>query len=83
MPASESSTRHVRAREGKDAEHLFKLSKAGVIESTDGGNTWSKPIPLPKGLKDSEGAWIEYDPRNDLLYVLKPGGDLYKLSRRK
>src|SRR5262249_6794794 len=74
---------HDRVR-GKDSRHLFELSRAGVIESTDGGNTWSKPIPLPKALKGSEsGAWIEYDPKNDLLYVLKPGGDLYKLSRRK
>jgi len=73
---------HDRVR-GKGARHLFELNRAGVIESTDGGDTWSKPIPLPKGLKGGEGAWIEYDPKNDLLYVMKAGGDLYKLSRRK
>jgi hypothetical protein len=69
---------------GKNARHEFKLTGAGIVESTDGGATWSAPIALPKELKGAEGrAWIEYDPKNDLLYVMKTGGDLYKLTRRK
>jgi hypothetical protein len=69
---------------GKGARHVFKLTEAGIVESTDGGANWSAPIALPKSLKDSEGrTWIEYDPKGDILYVMKTGGDLYKLTRRK
>jgi hypothetical protein len=69
---------------GKDARHVLKLTKAGVVESSDGGTTWSKPIALPKNVKGAEGqSWIEYDPKNDIVYVMKQSGDLYKLARRK
>jgi hypothetical protein len=69
---------------GKDAKHLFVLTSAGVIESTDGGATWSKPLAVPKELKGvSALTWLEYDPKNDLLYVMKMGSDLYKLPRSK
>ena len=75
--------RHVRVR-GKDARHVFELTRAGIVESTDGGATWSEPVALPKQLKDTGGVtWIEYDPKHDILYVMQPGGDLYKLERRK
>jgi hypothetical protein len=69
---------------GKDARHAFKLTKAGIVESTDGGATWPRPLALPKGLKGNTGqAWIEYDPKSDILYVMKTGSDLYRLTRRK
>jgi hypothetical protein len=55
-----------------------------VIESTDSGATWTKPIAVPKELKGvSALTWLEYDPKNDLLYVMKMGSDLYKLPRGK
>jgi photosystem II stability/assembly factor-like uncharacterized protein len=67
---------------GKDGKHLFVLTTAGIIESTDGGATWSGPIALPKGLKGAGGlAWLEYDPKGNFLYVMKMGSDLYKLAR--
>jgi photosystem II stability/assembly factor-like uncharacterized protein len=67
---------------GKDAKQLFVLTNAGVIESTDAGVTWSKPLAVPKELKGiSMLTWLDYDPKNDLLYVMKMGSDLYKLSR--
>jgi hypothetical protein len=69
---------------GKDARHMFVLTKAGIVESTDGGTSWSEPIALPKDLKDvSAPTWIEYDPPRDVLYVLTKGSDLYKLARKK
>ena len=69
---------------GKDAKHLFVLTSAGVIESTDGGAKWGKPLPVPKQLKGvSPLTWLEYDPKNDLLYVMKMGSDLYKLPHPK
>jgi photosystem II stability/assembly factor-like uncharacterized protein len=69
---------------GKDAKHLFVLTSAGIVESTDGGASWSKPITLPKELKGvSALTWFEYDPKNDVLYVMKMGSELYKISRKK
>jgi photosystem II stability/assembly factor-like uncharacterized protein len=69
---------------GKDAKQLFVLTSAGVVESTDGGSTWSKPIAVPKGLKGvTPLTWLDYDPKSDVLYVMKMESDLYKLSRGK
>jgi hypothetical protein len=83
LALKDKDERHERVR-GKDAKHLFEVGRLGILESTDGGNTWSKPIALPRQLKDARGdVWLEYDPKNDLLYVMKTGGDLYKLARRK
>jgi hypothetical protein len=68
---------------GKDANHLFVLTSAGIIESTDVGKNWSKPIALPKELKGvSPLTWMEYDPKNDVLYVMKMSSELYKMSRK-
>lgn len=67
---------------GKDSRHLFVLTGAGVVESADGGATWAKPVPLPKELKGvSPLTWLDYDPGNDVLYVMKMGTELYKMPR--
>lgn len=67
---------------GKGAKHLFVLTGAGVVESTDAGATWSAPIALPKALKGGSGlTWLEYDPTADVLYVMKMGSELYALDR--
>ena len=69
---------------GKDAKHMFILTGAGIIETIDGGATWSKPIAPPKDLKGVGGlTWLAYDPKNDVLYLMKMGSDLFKLTRRK
>jgi photosystem II stability/assembly factor-like uncharacterized protein len=69
---------------GKDAKHLFVLTNGGVIESTDAGATWGKPVAVPKDLKGVSGlTWLDYDPKGDLLYLMKMGSDLYKLPRTK
>jgi photosystem II stability/assembly factor-like uncharacterized protein len=66
---------------GKDDKHLFVLAGAGILESRDGGDTWARPIAAPKGLKGVGGlTWIEYDPKGELLYIMKMGSDLYQLS---
>ncbi len=68
---------------GKDANQMFVLSGAGIVESNDGGATWSAPIPPPKGLKGTAGlTWLAYDAKNDLLYLMKMGSDLYRLDRK-
>ena len=67
---------------GKDAKHLFVLTGAGVVESTDGGATWAKAVAVPKDLKGvSALTWLDYDPVNDVLYVMKMTSELYKLVR--
>jgi hypothetical protein len=69
---------------GKDAKQLFVLTKEGIIESTDGGAAWSKPVALPKELKGpSPLTWLEYDPKHDVLYVMQMGSDLYKMARQR
>jgi photosystem II stability/assembly factor-like uncharacterized protein len=68
---------------GKDAKHLLVLTKTGVIESTDGGGTWSKPIPLPNWKGYAGLHWLDYDPKQEIFYVMKMGSDLYKLPRPK
>jgi photosystem II stability/assembly factor-like uncharacterized protein len=69
---------------GKDAKHMFILTNAGVIETTDGGATWTKPLAIPKEMKGvSPLTWLDYDPKNDVLYVMKMTSDLYKLPRSK
>jgi hypothetical protein len=69
---------------GKDAKHLFVLTKAGVVESTDGGATWSRPLAPPQAMKGIGGlSWLEYDPQSDVLYLMKMGSDLYRLTRGK
>jgi hypothetical protein len=68
---------------GKDAKQIFVLTGAGIVESTDGGLTWTKPIPIPPELKGvSPLTWMAYDPKNDVLYVMKMTSELYKLSKR-
>jgi len=67
---------------GKRPEQLFVLTPAGVISSPDSGATWSKPVPLPKEMKGwSPLTWLDYDPVNDALYVMKMGSELYRLRQ--
>jgi hypothetical protein len=67
---------------GKDARHLFVLTGAGIVESTDGGTTWSKPVPLPGAMKGGGPlTWIAFDPTRDVLYVMKMGSDLFRMAR--
>jgi hypothetical protein len=75
--------KQVRALQTKNAKHRFALTDSGIKESTDGGKTWSKPIPPPKGFVITSKTWVEYDAKHDVLYLMKPGSDLYKLARGK
>jgi photosystem II stability/assembly factor-like uncharacterized protein len=69
---------------GKEAKQMFVLTGAGVVESTDGGGTWSEPVVVPKELKGVTAlTWMEYDPVHDALYVMKMGSDLYRMERAK
>jgi hypothetical protein len=69
---------------GKEAKQMFVLTGAGVVESTDDGATWAKPIAPPAALKGvSALTWIDYDPMNDVLYIMKMGSDLYRMDRTK
>ena len=66
---------------GKTAEQLFVLTGAGIVESNDGGKSWSKALPVPKEMKGiSTLSWMEYDPTRDLLYVMRMDTQLYQLG---
>jgi hypothetical protein len=68
---------------GTDDSQMFVLTGSGIVESTDGGATWSKPLELPKEVKAGGPlTWIEYDPKNDILYAMKMGSQLYKRARK-
>jgi hypothetical protein len=64
---------------GKSAQHFFVVTEKGVLETTDGGANWAKPIPLPKAVKAGK-AWLSYDPGHATLYVMQMDSDLYRLS---
>lgn len=67
---------------GKTAKHMFVLTKAGPVESTDCGTTWSAPLAPPSDMKGLGGlSWLEYDPQHDTLYLMKMGSDLYVARR--
>jgi hypothetical protein len=67
---------------GKDARHLFVLTGTGIVESSDGGAAWSKPIPLPAAMKGGGPlTWIAYDPARKVLYAMKMGSDLFRMAR--
>lgn len=69
---------------GKEPRQMFVLTKDAVVESADGGATWGTPLPLPKEVKGgSPLTWLDYDPKNDVLYVMKMTSDLYRLARGK
>ena len=68
---------------GKDAKQMFALTGAGVVETTDGGVTWSKAIAIPAEMKGvSPLTWLAFDPKNDVLYVMKMTSELYKMTKR-
>jgi hypothetical protein len=67
---------------GTDDKRVFVLTGAGVVESADGGRSWSKPVAPPEGLGGTGGlTWLAYDAKGDALYLMKMGGDLFKLER--
>jgi hypothetical protein len=69
---------------GKDAKHLFVLTGGGIVESNDGGATWSKAIAPPKDLKGVGGlTWLDFDPTSNTLYLMKMGSDLFTLRMAK
>ena len=67
---------------GKDGKHFFVLAVDGILESTDGSQTWSKPIAVPGDIKNSKLSWLAYDAKHDTLYVMKMGSELYKMERK-
>jgi|GEM_PF-6661009 len=71
------------ADKARDAKHLFVLAETSIKESRDGGATWLKSISAPKGFVMTSCTWVDYDATNDVVYLMKPGSDLYKLARRK
>lgn len=67
---------------GKSAKHMFVLTGTSVMKTTDGGMSWERVEAIPKELKGvSPLTWLEYDPINDVVYVMKMTSELFKLPR--
>jgi hypothetical protein len=68
---------------GKDSQHQLILTTTGIRESKDGGASWESTIPLPTGMKGAGTlSWVDYDPQNDIVYVMKMTSELYQLRRK-
>ncbi|MFO0864321.1 MAG: hypothetical protein U0744_06630 [Gemmataceae bacterium] len=66
---------------GKDEKHMFVLTPAGIISTTDGGSQWSQPIAPPRDMKGlGQLSWIGYDAKNNILYLMKMTSDLYRMK---
>jgi photosystem II stability/assembly factor-like uncharacterized protein len=66
---------------GKDEKQLFVLTPSGVVMSTDGGEKWSAPLVPPKEMKGlGPLSWIAFDTRNNIIYLMKMGSDLYRIK---
>src|SRR5262249_54042278 len=71
------------AEKKRDPRHLFVLAETCIKESRGGGVRLLTPISLPRDFVVTSSTWVEYDATNDVVYLMKPGSDLYKLARRK
>jgi len=50
----------------------------------DGGSSLSRSIAISKELKGvSPPSWLEYDPKHDVLYVMKMTSELFRMVRVK
>jgi len=68
---------------GADAMHQFILTSGGIRESGDGGATWEAPIAAPAGMNGIGGlSWVDYDSKNDILYVMKMTSELYQMKKK-
>ncbi|MEX2186474.1 MAG: hypothetical protein WD875_06760 [Pirellulales bacterium] len=67
---------------GKNASHLLVLTTRGIVESRDGGASWSEPTALPKGVQsNSPLTWIAYDAGRDVVYLAQMGAPMFRLKR--
>ena len=70
---------------GKDEKHIVVANKAGVHETTDGGQSWSLVAPLPDLFKNPPGpGWFlnfAFDPVNNIFYASWMGKPLYRYER--
>lgn len=70
---------------GKDEKHVVVAGKGGIMETTDGGQTWSLVAALPDPYKSPPGSgWflnLAFDPVNNLFYASWMGKPTYRYRR--
>jgi photosystem II stability/assembly factor-like uncharacterized protein len=69
---------------GKDEKQIIVATKAGLSETTDGGETWKTVAPLPPGYEFSPTGWFVnfgFDPVRNILYVSRMGKAAMKYER--
>jgi len=65
---------------GKTKDHMFVLTADGIVETNDGGASWLEAISVPHELNGVGLTWLDYDPKEGRLYLMRMGSELYQLT---
>jgi len=69
----------------KDEKHFAAAGSKGILETTDGGETW-KPIgPLPEKFSMPKPGWfanVDWDPARGIFYASQMGKGTFKLETK-
>jgi photosystem II stability/assembly factor-like uncharacterized protein len=71
---------------GKDEKNIVVVTKAGLTETTDGGQSWTVAAPLPSqpGYEFSPNGWFVnfgWDPVHNVFYISRMGKPAMKFER--
>ena len=68
----------------KDENHLTAAGSKGVVETQDGGKTWSTIAPLPEKFSMPKAGWfanLGWDPVHNIFYASQMGKPAYRLQK--
>ncbi|MCY3019847.1 MAG: hypothetical protein NTW87_12570 [Planctomycetota bacterium] len=69
---------------GKDEKQIVVVTKEGLTETTDAGQTWKAVAPLPPGYDFSKDGWFAnfaWDPVHNVFYISRMGKPAMKFER--
>jgi hypothetical protein len=69
---------------GKDEKSIMVVTKQGLSETTDAGQTWNVVAPLPPGYEFSPTGWFvnfAWDPVRNVFYISTMGKPALKFER--
>jgi len=69
---------------GKDEKNIVVVTKEGLTETTDGGQSWKAVAPVPKEYDFSPNGWFTnfgWDPVHNVFYVSRMGKAALKFER--
>lgn len=68
----------------KDESHIAAAGAKGVVETKDGGKTWTPVAPLPEKFALPKAGWyanVAWDPVHDIFYASQMGKPTYKWEK--